>query len=309
MHWGQIKTLLILSFFILDIYLFAQFMDKKAMADVAILEQPASSIEEQLKAENIKVEKLPKEEPEKAFISVKQNAFKEEDLKQALEIRKQDSFILNHTLIASQLDEPMKLEKSATEETLMNILNEIVYFPEEYTFWNWNKEHNIIIYFQNKMDRPVYYNQNGIVLLYLNADNEIEYYTQTMLGDAEAISEKQKLIKPMRAIEELYDGNQLYSGDKINGADIGFHTRMPFESGVQVFAPVWKVNVNGEKNFFVNALEGFTFSTDEEQFLLEVIDSNIEKMKIDSEKDTAIDDMLKDLQKREDGMKDNEVTS
>src|SRR5699024_6120213 len=124
-------------------------------------------------------------------------------------------------LIASQLDEPMKLEKSATEETLMNILNEIVYFPEEYTFWNWNKEHNIIIYFQNKMHRPVYYNQNGIVLLYLNADNEIEYYTQTMLGDAEAISEKQKLIKPMRAIEELYDGNQLYSGDKINGADIG----------------------------------------------------------------------------------------
>ena len=35
MQWGQIKTLLILSFLILDVYLFVQFLEKKEQADLS----------------------------------------------------------------------------------------------------------------------------------------------------------------------------------------------------------------------------------------------------------------------------------
>lgn len=314
MHWGQIKTLLILSFFILDIYLFAQFMDKKEASDVAILEEPSSSIEDQLEAESIQVNELPEKDYEEAFISVKQKAFSNDELKEIKEVRKQRSFIFEHTLIASQLDKPVKVKKDASKEFFTNLLEDTVYYPDEYTFWNWNKERNIVIFFQNKMERPVYYNQNGIVLFYLNEDNEVVYYTQTMLGDAEAISEKQRLINPMQAIEELYNGNQLYSGDEIDSVDIGFHTRMPFESGVQVFAPIWKVNVNDEEKYFVNAIEGFTFSSDEDKFLFETLESISDKMrgnkkKGSSKKDSPIRDMGNDLKERVEAMKDNEVTS
>ena len=47
-----------------------------------------------------------------------------------------------------------------------------------------------------------------------------------------------------------------------------------------MFAPIWKVNVNDEKDFFVNAIEGFTFSTNEEEFLLDVIDAAIYKLQV-----------------------------
>lgn len=308
MQWGQIKTLLILSFFILDIYLFAQFMEKKEIADIAVLEQQSSSIEEQLKAESISVRDLPKQESEETFISVKQKPFEEEELSAVKDLVKQKSFILNQFLIASKLDKPVKVKQTDSKDKITSIVEEIVYFSDEYTFWDWNRELNIIIFFQNKMDRPVYYNQNGLVLLYLNEDNEIEYYTQTMLGDAEALSESQSLIKPMQAIEKLYDANELYSGDSITNVNIGFHTRVPFESGVQVFAPIWKVNVNDEKDYFVNAIEGFIFSSDEQDFLVDVMETASGKLQVNRKKDSPLDDMLKDLKKRQELESTDEVS-
>lgn len=308
MQWGQIKTLLILSFFILDIYLFAQFMEKKEIADIAVLEQQSSSIEEQLKAESISVRDLPKQESEETFISVKQKPFEEEELSAVKDLVKQKSFILNQFLIASKLDKPVKVKQTDSKDKITSIVEEIVYFSDEYTFWDWNRELNIIIFFQNKMDRPVYYNQNGLVLLYLNEDNGIEYYTQTMLGDAEALSESQSLIKPMQAIEKLYDANELYSGDSITNVNIGFHTRVPFESGVQVFAPIWKVNVNDEKDYFVNAIEGFIFSSDEQDFLVDVMETASGKLQVNRKKDSPLDDMLKDLKKRQELESTDEVS-
>lgn len=310
MHWGQIKTLLILSFFILDIYLLAQFMEKKELSDIAVWEQQDSSIEEQLEAESITFQDLPEKEYEESFISVKQRYFTEKEITAYKDNVEQKPFIFNKDLIVSKLEEPIEIKdsNSNTGAQLTEMLNNIAFFPEEYTYWNWNKELNVIIFFQNKMDRPVYYNQNGLVLLFVNDENEITYYTQTMLGEAEALAERQKLIKPMRAIETLYGANELYSGDNISNVNIGFHTRVPFESGVQVFAPIWKVNVNNEKDYFVNAIEGFIFSTKEQEFLHEVINGTIDRMQIIGEKDSQITEILNDLKEREEELTSDGVS-
>src|SRR5699024_1165229 len=148
-------------------------------------------------------ENLPKEHDEEASISVKQENFEEDDLEDESLENKQDPTIYKYNLIASKLHKPIKIKENASTYTLTEILVETVFHPEEYTFRNCNIDAYIIIFFQNKMDRHVYYNQNGIVLFYLNDDNEVEYYTQTMLGEEEEVSEKQSLIDPMHAIEEL----------------------------------------------------------------------------------------------------------
>lgn len=299
MHWGQIKTLLILSFLILDVYLFVQFMEKKAEADIGILEQQTSSIEEQLADDKITYQKLPEQEYEETFISVKQKVFTEEDLKAQRKSIAQDSYILNNTFIASKVEDKVQIKETATTEQITEIFHNLVYFDEEYVFWNWNKEENVLIFFQNKLERPVYYNQNGLVLLYLNEKNEVSFYTQTMLGDAEPLAEKRKLMKPMQAVETLYRANELHPGDHIDNVKIGFHTRVPFESGVQVFVPIWRVKVNEEKHYFINAIEGFTFSTEEGEFLTEVIASSIEKLQLQRGKDTVIESMYVELKERE----------
>ncbi len=298
MHWGQIKTLLILSFLVLDVYLFIQFLDKKDQADIGILEQQSSTIEERLKAEDITFKDLPEQEYEEAFISVKQQLLDKDELSSYKRSELQNTYLFNKNFIMSHIKDPIKLDEDASEDSIEKIFQELVYYPEEYSYWNWNKEMNVLIFFQNKMDRPIYYNQNGLVLLFLNNQNEVTFYTQTMLGEPEPIAEKKKLMKPIRAIETLYQDSELQSGDNITKVNIGFHTRNPFESGVQVFAPIWKVNVNEEKDYFVNAIEGFTFSTDEQDFLEEVIDSSIEKAKIALDTDRTLEKMVKQLNER-----------
>lgn len=295
MQWGQIKTLLILSFLILDIYLFAQFLEKKEQADLTIMEHEPSTIEEQLKAESITVEELPEKTEEETYISVQQKLFTDEELENYDVKVDQETYLLDQYFIVSQLEESIPIKKDATIEDITQVFQDVVYYADEYEFWNWNEDLNIIIFFQKKLDRPVYYNQNGLALLFLNDNNEVTYYIQTMLGETETIAEKGKLIEPIRAIETLYISNELHPGDHVTNVKIGFYTRVPFEGDVQVFAPIWKVNVNNEKHFFVNAIEGFTFSTNEHDFLLEFIDAAINKLQVQLTKSTAIEDVLNDL--------------
>src|SRR5690625_726253 len=137
MQWGQIKSLLILSFLILDVYLFLQFLDKKEQADIAVLEEEPSSIEEQLSAEDITIEALPEEVEEESYISVKQQLFKEEELEDYDENVAQHTYLFDQYFIASQLDEPIPINRQATSEDITEIFNEIAYYPEEYKYWNW----------------------------------------------------------------------------------------------------------------------------------------------------------------------------
>lgn len=294
MHWGQIKTLLIVSFLILDVYLFMQVMEKKEEADIGILEQEPSTIEEQLKAESITYKNLPDEVEEETYISVTQRSFHIEELKEEDPYSNQDTTLLTQHVLLSQLDKPVEIDENINLEEMGEIFKDIVYYADEYTYWNWNKEANVIVLFQRKEGLPIYYNQNGLVLLFLNDKNEITYYVQTMLDEAETLAEKKKLMEPIRAIETLYNANELKPGDMITKVSLGFHTRVPFEAGVQVFAPIWKVNVNGERDYFVNAIEGFTFSSSENDFLTEVIDVTLAK----TEDRSKFEKLVKDLQDR-----------
>lgn len=299
MQWGQIKSLLIVSFLILDVYLLFQFLEKKAEADIGILEQHTSTIEEQLADDQITYEALPDEEYEETYISVQQQLFSEEELEAEEKKIDQVSYIINNNFIVSKVEQELVIKESFNESQITDRFNELVYFSDEYTFWSWNKAENVIIFFQEKGNRPVYYNQNGLVLLFLNDRNEVTFYVQSKLGDTETLAEKRQIMKPMQAIETLYRANELHPGDHINKVDIGFHTRVPFESGVQVFAPIWKVIVNEEKYFFINAIEGYNFSTDETAFIRETIEATVDKIQPQRNSNTDLELIYIELKERE----------
>lgn len=297
MHWGQIKSILILSFFILDVYLFAQFLEKKEQADIGVLEQQLSTVEEQLQDDSITFSDLPEETHEETFISVEQQRFSNRDLKRDKPKVQQEPHIIGGTMIVSELKDPEKI-KNVTSDNALDVFNDAVYYADEYDYWGWNETYNVALFFQNKLDRPIYFNQNGLVMAILNDKDEIVSYVQTMLGEEESLADKRQLIEPLTAIEKVYENGELYPNDDITKVNIGFHTRVPFESGVQVFAPTWKVNVNEEKDYFVNAIEGFMFSTEEEEFIEEVIKHIIRKSEASKEREDTVDDIIKDLEDR-----------
>lgn len=275
MQWSQIKTLFILCFLVLDVYLLFQFFDKQSESDLGVLEQRDSPIEEQLKAEDIQVPKLPDDVSDESFLSVKPKTFTKDELKRLEDFKNQDTNVVNSNLIISEFKDPVSLPSSSSNDKIEALVKKSILFSEEYKFWNWNKDINVLIFFQEKAERPIFFNQNGMILVFLNDDNEMIFYTQTMLGEAEPRAEKKTLITPMKAIETLYKANELKSGDEISKVDIGFHTRVPLENGIQVFVPTWKVSINEEKEYFVNAIEGFVFSGDENKFLIDVITTDI----------------------------------
>src|SRR5699024_1392882 len=139
-----------------------QFMEKKEAADIGVLEQHTSSVEEQLRDDRITYEPLPNEEYEETYIAVEQHEFSDADLRTERKELKQNATIVQTDLIVSRVEDRITISETTSDEQIMNAFSQFVYFSEEYTFWNWNEEKNILIFFQNKFNRPVYYNQNGL---------------------------------------------------------------------------------------------------------------------------------------------------
>lgn len=302
MHWGQIKSLLIVSFLVLDVYLLIQVLDKNDESDISVIEYQESSIEEQLLAESIKIPTLSDDEHEETYITVEPATFTDEDLQKAIQLKKQEPFLITENLLVSTMDEQVKVPESVNEFITDELLGTIIPNAEEYSFWKWDEQYNVLVYFQNKEERPIYYNQNGLVLLFVDEDDEVLYYTQTKLGETETLAEHKALIKPMNAIEVLYNANRLKTEDEVVSVNIGFHTRVPSESGIQVFAPVWKVTVNEEDDYFINAIEGLTISTKEDDFVEETIKYTLEKINDYSQKDRMVDTIKQDLEDRLDDL-------
>lgn len=272
MQWNQIKTLFIVCFLVLDVYLLFQYLDKRKDDNLHVKEQQETSIETHLKNENIKVGNLPEEVEEETFIEVRQHLFTEEEVSEIESLNNQEFIVKDQSFVAGKFEERIPVPLEATNKEIEELLQNHIFGIENYKFWTWNKELNVIAFFQVKKGRPVYYNQNGLVLVFLNNKNEIDFYTQKMLGEPEEQKEEKKeLIKALQAVEVLYRVNELEPGDEITKANLGFYTRTPFLSGVQVFVPTWKVTVNDEKHYFVNALEGLSYPSDDQDFLNRVI--------------------------------------
>lgn len=280
MQWGQIKTIFILTFLVLNIFLFTQFLEKQKQDDIGILEQQDSPIEDKLANENITIpEELPEVQEKEPFISVAQKVFTEEDLNSIENGAQQETEIVNQTFVISKLNDPIKVPENATDQTIEELVENIIMSPEQYNFWDWNEDLNVLVFFQEKSERPIYFNQSGLVLLFLNDQDEISFFTQTMLGEEESRQDKRSLIDPMKAIETLFNANELRFGEEVTKVDIGLHSRVPLADGVQVFVPAWKVTVNNERNYFVNAIEGFVFSSNENKFIEDIIVHDLDRIR------------------------------
>ncbi|MGP4107834.1 two-component system regulatory protein YycI [Virgibacillus sp. L01] len=288
MQWKQIKTLFILCFLVLNAYLLFMFFDKLEELDYGLAEDnEEATFKEQLENENIKISAdLPAEELNESYISANQKSFTDKEVESLNGLGNQQSEVINGNFIVSQFEEPVTIPEGADNNLITEIVKSKILLEENYTYGTWNKEMNVLVFFQKKRDLPIYYNQNGIVVVYLNNSNEMIFYTQTMLGEAETPTEEKSLIKPIDAIKVLFDGDRLWPEDEITDVNMGFHQRIPLPNGQQLFAPTWTITVNGEKNFYVNAMENLVFSSDEMTFLTDYISytkETLQSLKDDNE--------------------------
>src|SRR5699024_11217385 len=114
------------------------------------------TIEDQIEEENITIPKLYNKKYKEKFISGEPKLIINDEIKKLKELKNQDNEVIQNTLIVSKIDEPIEVPEKSNQENLNNLLDELVLFPDSYSLWEWNEQANMIVYFQEKFDRPIY---------------------------------------------------------------------------------------------------------------------------------------------------------
>ncbi|WP_188207440.1 two-component system regulatory protein YycI [Alkalibacillus aidingensis] len=258
MQWGQIKTLFIVSFLILNLFLVQQFLEKIGETNLETLAQ--ASFEDKLAAEEIKIGELPERGIKETYISAQRYELNEEDL-DFLEgaLDNQRIAVINGVMVVSEFIEPVNIEED------LDSLKEEVLHGDKYEYWDTHED--MMLFFQVENERPIFYNFAGVLAVELNEEGEAINYIQSILDEPVVQSEEQTVLDPIDAVDVLYSNNVFEPQDELTDMSLGYHTLVPLEEGVQIFTPTWRLTINDERTYFVNAMEGQMIPNDEIDFV------------------------------------------
>jgi regulatory protein YycI of two-component signal transduction system YycFG len=268
LDWSKTKTIFIIVFLILDIFLLTLFINKYNESQYDFLGE--AKLEDYLQIENIEYNLPLSKDPEKqSYLNAITKAFTEEEIK---EFENQSIEIIDSTVISSKLNESEYVisEKFKPDE-LKDFIAKNVLHGDSYSYWGIDEDQQRILYYQTYNGKSLFKNINGELAIYFNEDRKIVSYTQTLMTDFDEFTEKKSVITPLQALDTLYSKEKLPSDSKVKTPEIGFYTLVP-EAERQVLSPAWHFTVtkDGEtEHLFVNAFEGnvIEFNNTEKELL------------------------------------------
>ena len=279
MEWNRTKTIFIIVFLILDIFLAFQYFDKRSNNQFPILEK--STLQEDMKADHISYGNLSKETSKGSSISAQKRVFKQSEIK-SLKGQKPKALMntaKNNALteIEMEFETPIALPKADMETKAREIVNEEIIDGNKYKLWKVDKSGKQIVFFQTYNGNYIFQDRQnddntemGEVVLYLNNKNEVVSYKQSMLQDIKEVK-TENLISAVGAVEALYYPDYLKKYSKIKSAELGYFTQYPLASA-QIFVPVWRIEVERKtddktihEEFIVDARDGALLQSQEKK--------------------------------------------
>jgi regulatory protein YycI of two-component signal transduction system YycFG len=251
MDWSKIKTIFILTFLILDVYLLFQFMKIRDANKYEIITE--ATIEETLEADEISYKELPKAHIKDQYLSATPKLFTKDDL---AKLKGQSSTLKEpSTTLQVKLDKPIQVNTKFEAAELTPFVRENVLYGDQYQFWKKNDKKNTIIYFQHYKNMTLYENVSGMLTFQLDANNQIVSYEQTYLEGIGKMTEKEEILTPLKALETLHQRGVLKSKSNITKVELGYSTLIQLAAS-QALAPTWRFVVDDKESLYVNALEG-----------------------------------------------------
>lgn len=263
MDWSKTKTIFIIMFLILDIFLIYELMNQRNESQVQYKKE--TSLEEKLEAENIKIPQIPKETKKEKFVEASLKQFNAKDL---TSLNNQETSIIEGTSIHSIFPDPIPIGKDWTKADMDEFVRKNILYGDKYKYWSYDEKSNTITYYQVFEDKLFFENSRAQIKIFLNEENEIESYEQTMLDQIQKLKDIE-IMTALEAIEVLYHKGILEAGSEITDITLGYYSLIPSTS-TQLLAPTWNFVIDGEENVFVNALEGHVIQrTNNENKVLE----------------------------------------
>jgi regulatory protein YycI of two-component signal transduction system YycFG len=254
MDWSKTKTIFIVTFLLLNIFLGYQLYERNKQGEISVLTDP--DLQSRLEEEGIEIDIEDAEETVTgAPVTGTSATFDESYLEENLE--RQTISLLNSTTAYSELHGPFRLVGANLSATVDAFLQQHVYLGEEYEIAQYNESESFIGLYQtyNGLKIDEYERENFHLVLHLTEDLEIESYVQTYMEISEQEGREQDLLSPLKAVERLLDGGYLSANAVIEHAELGYYSLIQPDDNFQVFAPVWRIRVDNE-DFFVDALNG-----------------------------------------------------
>lgn len=255
MDWSRTKTIFIITFMLLNIFLAYQLYEKQDMSrmgEVTLMELE-SRIEEQQIEINIDD---PEEEVTGGPITGMQRTFTETSLEQSLS--GQDVSLINNSTIYSEMEEPFSIVTANVEASLEGFLDQYVFRGEEYEVAHYDLEEGIIGLYQTFEGSMIdqYEREDYHLVLQLNETGQVAAYSQRYMTITEQ-AEEEELLTALQAVELLLDDPNIGIGTEavVENAELGYYNLMEVDANFQIFAPVWRVLIN-EETYYVNAMTG-----------------------------------------------------
>ena len=255
MDWSKSKSIFIVVFLILNIFLYTQYVNVYTQGQkVEVLGKKTT--EAQLKDDNITYSTLPDTVDNVSYLSGKMRNFRENEVSSNSLV---DIQIIGDYILRATFKNPISLKDSSSNIDFKDFAGIHVNEGDKYVLWEVNEEQQYALYFQKVNDRTLYYNSSGYLKVYWNKLDEIYAYEQTMLEKVEKLEQKDSTIPPIQVLQALYSRNLLKADSRIIGMNLGYSTLVQLTQ-TQVFAPTWEVrvrNADGQtEEHFVNAFEG-----------------------------------------------------
>ncbi|MGD7045617.1 two-component system regulatory protein YycI [Jeotgalibacillus proteolyticus] len=244
MDWSKTKTIFIMVFLVLNVFLFILFLNKYEDSQLSI--RSPLSADERLVEDNITFSNLSDEADPQPYLNAKAYEFTQTDVES---LEQQSAVVRNEILLASELEQPVDIADPSDPEELEALLDEFIIGGEDYSFWRYEEEEQRLIYYQEFEGMPIYHNITGRMVIQLNDQNQAVSYEQTMMGTIEKFPDEQDLISPREAFLEYYKLNAVEPNSEVVESELGYYSIIQLTdaaSETQVLTPAWKITIELE---------------------------------------------------------------
>lgn len=256
MQWGQIKSLFIICFLILNVFLAKQLIDR---GEETLSFIPEASKEEELELNISGLDRLDNEIYEVPLLYTSGYNFNAVE-NFANQLPNQEVVVIDDTTLFSRLKTPIDVSVD-NEDMLKSALAEHVYLGARFQRYRYLEEAGLMVFFQ-RINYPIFYNQQALLFVKLNDEKKMTHYMMRALDivEEEHDDNPQTLLTQYDAIYRLYhNSNILKTGDEVTEVALGYHNLVSLPNGEQLLNPTWRVNVNDTNDYFINAIEGHDY--------------------------------------------------